>query len=222
MPLSIPYTFTGGPGNKAKASEVNACFSAVAGKFTEGLGGIADADIYGSADINANKFSSTAGKRITTAKIEPGNIDSTLLKSDPAGIAGAVASPAHVKDAAIAKRNIYHEVVQLIPSITYPSTAVPVALTLAPGAAVEFRQSFDPAKWLFLDAVPFIATGVLFGWAPADVSVNAREYLQVNIHLYDASPTIRWAVVNVKNVHGTKTMQFTAGCSILYTFIKNY
>ena len=29
-------------------------------------------------------------------------------------------------------------------------------------------------------------------------------------------------IVNVKNVHPTKTMNFSSGLSILYTFIKNY
>ncbi len=93
MPVSIPFTFTGGPGNKAKASEVNANFASLAAKFTEGSGGIADADVYAAADLSARKFSTTAGKRIQTANIEPGNIDSTLLKADPAGIAGPACIP---------------------------------------------------------------------------------------------------------------------------------
>ena len=218
MPVSIPYTFVGGVGNKAKASEVNANFQALAAKFTEASGGISDTDIYASADINANKLSSSPGKRITAAKIEPNSIDSTVLKSDPAGFSGAVAGPSYIKDAAVAKRNIYHDVSQLF---TNTPLASPL-LTLAPGVSTEFRQSFDPAAWLFLEAVPFIATGALFGWTPVDVSVNAREYLQVNIHLYDASPTVRWIIVNVKNVHATKTMNFGGGLSVLFTFIKNY
>lgn len=218
MPVAIPYTFTGGPGNKAKASEVNANFAALAAKFTEGSGGIADGDVYSSADLSARKFSITAGKRIQTENIEPGHITSTLLKADPAGVAGAVGSPDNIKNAVVTKDKLYSEIVQLFSNTPLGSPLT----TLAPGVSTEFRQSFDPAKAMFLDAVPHIAITTLFGWVPADVLVNAREYLQINVHLYDASATVRWIIVNVKNVHPTKTMNFSSGLSILYTFIKNY
>jgi len=68
MSLTIPYTFIGGPGNKAKASEVNANFQAVVAKFTEGAGGITDEDVAG--PIDGKKISTVAGDRVPTAGIE--------------------------------------------------------------------------------------------------------------------------------------------------------
>jgi hypothetical protein len=101
MSLSIPNTFTGG--TKARANEVNANFSAVAAKFTEGAGGISDVDIAAGAGIKASKLSSVAGQRVTATQLEDDAVDSRILKDDPgAGSPNAAVSlAAHIKDGII-------------------------------------------------------------------------------------------------------------------------
>jgi len=102
-PLTIPNTFVAQ--TKAKASQVNANFAAVAAKFSTGAGGILDADCSTSMDLDANKLSSTAGKRLTAPKFEVGAVDKDALKKDAtAGSpAAAVNEPAHIKDRMIPK-----------------------------------------------------------------------------------------------------------------------
>lgn len=101
MSLSIPNTFTGG--TKARANEVNANFSAVAAKFTEGAGGISDVDIAAGAGIKASKLSSVAGQRVTNVQLEDNAVDSRILKDDPGfgSPNAAVALAAHIKDGLI-------------------------------------------------------------------------------------------------------------------------
>jgi len=98
MPVSIPYTFIGGVGNKAKASEVNANFTRLASKFTEGAGGIKDVDVSTGADLNANKLSDTDGKRITATKFQPGAVDATALRSDAVTDANRAVTTDHLRD----------------------------------------------------------------------------------------------------------------------------
>lgn len=100
MSLAIPYSFIGGVGNKARASEVNANFQAVAAKFTEGVGGIADGDISSIAAIKGTKLSNVAGNRVPTDRIEDNAVDATKLRSDAtAGSPSAgVGSASNIKD----------------------------------------------------------------------------------------------------------------------------
>lgn len=100
MSLSIPYTFTGGAGNKAKASEINANFQAIANKFSEGAGGISDSDISSSAGIKGTKLTNVAGNRIPTDRIEDKAITFDKLKDDTGAGSpnAAVNTAAHVKD----------------------------------------------------------------------------------------------------------------------------
>jgi len=104
--LTVPFTFSSG--NKAKSSEVNANFAAVAAKFSTGAGGINDSDISSSCDFDANKLSVTPGKRIIANKFETGAVDSTALKKDPnAGSPNAaVNDPTHVKDGILGKAKL--------------------------------------------------------------------------------------------------------------------
>jgi len=74
MSLSIPYTFTGGPGNYIIAAQVNANFQSIAGKFTEGVGGISDGDIATSAAIKGTKLTNVAGNRIPYDRYETNSI----------------------------------------------------------------------------------------------------------------------------------------------------
>lgn len=84
MSLSIPYTFVGGVGNKAKASEVNANFAAVAAKFVQGVGGISDDDVSTTAAIKGSKLSSTLGSRVPTDRLELEAVTDIILANDTA------------------------------------------------------------------------------------------------------------------------------------------
>lgn len=106
MSVSIPFSFTAG--TKARASEVNQNFQAVAAKFTEGAGGIADADISTTAGIKGSKLSSVAGNRITQAQLEDDAVDLRVLKDDATGGSpnAAVNSANHIKDGIITNAKI--------------------------------------------------------------------------------------------------------------------
>lgn len=100
MSLTIPFTFVGGAGNKAKASEVNANFAAVAAKFSEGAGGIIDGDISTTAAIKGSKLSTTPGNRIPTAALEDEAVTDAKLANDtasPGADAGRAVSGDHIK-----------------------------------------------------------------------------------------------------------------------------
>lgn len=103
MSLSIPHSFVGGPGNKARASEVNANFAAISAKFTEGPGGISDSDVSATAGIKGGKLSGVPGNRLTQAQLEDDAVESRTLRDDPtAGSpSAAVGSADHIKDGII-------------------------------------------------------------------------------------------------------------------------
>lgn len=83
MPVTIPFIFVGGPGNKAKASEVNANFAALVAKFAPG---ITAADIASGAGIRGsgatNQLSVVPGERVGTLSIEDEAITELKLASD--------------------------------------------------------------------------------------------------------------------------------------------
>jgi hypothetical protein len=104
MSLVIPNSFVAG--TKARAAEVNANFQAIVGKFSEGSGGIVDADCATGMDLNsAAKLSGTAGKRVTVAKMEDDAVDGRVLKDDNnAGSPNAAVNLVnHIKDGLIPK-----------------------------------------------------------------------------------------------------------------------
>lgn len=101
MSVSIPFSFTAG--TKARASEVNQDFQAVAAKFTEGAGGIGDSDISTTAGIKGSKLSSVAGNRITQAQMDDDAVDLRILKDDATAGSpnAAVNNTNHIKDAIV-------------------------------------------------------------------------------------------------------------------------
>lgn len=106
MSLVIPFTFVGGPGNKAKASEVNANFAAVAAKFSTGAGGILDEDCSTSMALRGTKMSTTPGNRIPLAAMEDDAVDERVLR-DSASIDGNRSVTAnHIKTDAVITRII--------------------------------------------------------------------------------------------------------------------
>lgn len=98
MSLTIPFTFVAA--TKAKASEVNANFAAVAAKFTQGAGGILDEDISTSAAIKGTKISNTPGNAIPTDRLEAEAVTDAKLANDTAnpGLdSGRAVSGDHIK-----------------------------------------------------------------------------------------------------------------------------
>jgi hypothetical protein len=159
MPLVIPFTFVGGPGNKAKASEVNANFAAVAAKFSEGAGGILDGDISTSAAIKGTKISTTAGLRIPTAAIEDEAVTDAKLANDaasPGSDAGRAVSGDHIKTLTAAqvgrilpdlgKDNLKLTVHEVAFSFSVAGTGAP------DGTAVALTQSVLPPSVAFATA----------------------------------------------------------------------
>jgi len=101
MSLSIPYTFIGGPGNKAKASQVNANFQACAGKFTEGSGGIGNEDIRTNAGIVGTKLSSIPGLRIPNDRFDDDTVDARVLRDDAAVDGNRSVTTNHLRDGCV-------------------------------------------------------------------------------------------------------------------------
>lgn len=214
MPVVIPYTFVGGPGRKAKASEVNADFQAIASKFTEQPGGIADADVYTFADLNANKLSSTAGKRITAAKFEPGAVDAAALKSDPSlgSGAAAVGSSAHIKDGVVTKNKLKIRFEEQVFSTTLVSVGLTAQLsTTFPttdfciGAYIKYPSQFQPS-----------AT------SPALTPDQARRWLKTSFDTY-SSGTVGFDVAKyqVFNSHASTGIELGTGARVVFVFIQN-
>lgn len=193
MSLTIPYTFT--PKTKAKANEVNANFQAVANKFTEGPSGIVDADVSTGADLNANKLSSSAGKRIVEAKFEDDAVDGRVLKDDNvAGSANAAVNLLnHIKDRLITKvklSNVAGSKISLAElDITISSFAINAAVStdsqglpsLSDIAGVSLFRSSSGGNWVVR------VRGMFYDFPAARVKVYAQD---INTALPTASKTI--------------------------------
>lgn len=153
-PLTIPNTFVAQ--TKAKASQVNANFAAVAAKFSTGAGGILDADCSTAMDLDANKLSSIAGKRITFTKFEVGAVDSAALKKDATGGSpnAAVNDPTHIKDRMIPKTKLSVTAGQKVSATELDLIVEEVAFSLAgwsfsPGIAfVSVRRVLSGSKYI--------------------------------------------------------------------------
>lgn len=101
MARPVPHVFVGGPGKKAFASQVNANFDFLGGVFTEGAGGIGDADISANAGIKGTKLSNVPGSRLPNDRFEDDVVDARVLKDDASVDANRAVTTNHIRDAAV-------------------------------------------------------------------------------------------------------------------------
>lgn len=160
MSVTIPFVFVGGAGNKARASDVNANFSALAAKFTEGAGGIANADISSTAGIKAIKLSTTPGDRITQAQLDDDAVDQRVLRDDITAGApnAAVNTAAHIKDAIITNLKIVPgaiaadrlKITEVTQAFSFPATGTGNSETftkaIAPSPALPLMSAMLPLR----------------------------------------------------------------------------
>ena len=100
MPVSLPNPLT--DGTTAFGSHVKANDDALAGKFTEGANGIADADIKIGAAIKGTKLSNVANDRIPTDRLEDDSItDAKLRDANDGGDANRAVTSDHIRIGAV-------------------------------------------------------------------------------------------------------------------------
>lgn len=164
MSLSIPFTFIGGPGNKARASEVNANFLAVASKFSEGVGGIGNSDIYTQAGIYGSKLSNVPGNRITPDRMEDDAVDLRVLRDDstPGAPTAAVNTAFHIRDAIITNAKLVAGTVALDRLKVTTHTRLFNSDILAAQHALIAGSLFSPA-------LPLPNAGIILSWWLNDV-----------------------------------------------------
>lgn len=170
MSLTIPYSFV--PLTKAKAGEVNGNFQAVAGKFTEGPGGISNVDIATGAGITRFKLSTVVGSRIAEAQMEDDAVDSRVLKSDAGGVNGAVGSADHIANGIITPAKI---VAASIAMDRLKITTVSQAFNYVGGGALSnaFLNGFVvPAPPLPAMAAMLPMSCVMEAWTPVGCSTE--------------------------------------------------
>lgn len=206
MPVSIDFTFVGGVGNKAKASEVNANFRKLASKFTESTGGIADADIYSFADINAHKLSSSPGKRLIASKFEPGAVDATALKSDAtAGSpAAAVGTSNHIKNAVVTREKLKMSFVEVLSGVS----------SLLPGVSVGSADPYNVTSEFPIGAyIKFQDV--------ADPSTAPAQWIQMETDIRPVSGSTWTFRLTMKNTHPSLTMTFAANPIFVFVYLQN-
>lgn len=129
MPLIVPYTFVAD--TDALAAEMNANMDAVVAMFTEGAGGISDADISSTAAISGLKLSNTVGKQVPTDRIADAAITDAKLSSSSSVDANRAVGTDHIKALAVTKAKVagstltlaQHDIsIQAIPFAFFTST----------------------------------------------------------------------------------------------------
>lgn len=215
MPVIIPYTFVGGPGNKAKASEVNADFQAIAAKFTEQPGGIADADVYSFADLNANKLSSTAGKRITAAKFEPGAVDSAALKAGTIApfSDAAVNTSNHIKDGIVTRSKLKMRFEDAV----FSTTLVGV------GLAKTVTTTYATANDFFIGGyINYPSQFAPSATSPVLTPDQARPWLRIYLDVYPSGAVgVNVVKLLVYNSHGSTGIELGTGAKGVFVFLQN-
>lgn len=203
MARTVPNTFVAL--TKAKAAEVNANFSAILGFFTEGSGGIADADCSTSMDLNsALKLSQTVGKQIPTDAIADDAVTFAKLKDDTA--AGSALAAVNTK---------YHVRSNVLPAdrlfISFFSQAVGAG-SIASMTARNFNLGqtltnyFPVAAWISRNAIPQLTL---------TAGANIEEALAVTLHHSQTNDTY---FAQVKNTGGTSVD--VSGMTLYYLLIK--
>ena len=104
MPVSLPQPLT--DGTTAFGSHVKANDDTLAAKFSEGSGGIADADISTAAAIKGTKLSSVAGSRIPFDRIEDDAITADKLRDDAVTDSNRAVTTNHIRLGAIDKTKL--------------------------------------------------------------------------------------------------------------------
>lgn len=121
MPVALPHALT--DGTTAYGSQVRANDNALAAKFTEGAGGIADADVASGAAIKGTKLSNVAGNRVPTDRIEDDAITDAKLRDDAAVDANRAVTTNHIRDQAVTKGKVAvstltHSQLQMLVQVT--------------------------------------------------------------------------------------------------------
>lgn len=104
MPVTLPNALT--DGTTAYGSQTRANDDALAAKFTEGAGGIADADIAAAAAIKGSKISNVAGSRIPADRIEDDAVTADKLRDDATTDANRAVTTNHIRDLAVTKGKV--------------------------------------------------------------------------------------------------------------------
>lgn len=211
MPVTIPFIFTGGVGQKAKASEVNACFAVLAAMFTEGAGGIKDADISTSADLNANKLSTTAGKRINALRFEPDAVDKDALKDDATAGSpnAAVNTPDHLKDGIVttAKLDTTAGAQAVVTAAIRDLAVTKGKLATAPGSRATYAQLEMLVETTSVDFdISITGVGNSANWALQSwLIVNGANW-NVRLHAFGLSASLAVAAMATVDVAPTTAL----------------
>ncbi len=159
MARTYPYRPT--PNTTADADQVAADFDAIVGFF----GDLRDADFSAAADLDGNKLSQTAGKRVPESRLENNAASDRVVASDaasPGNDALRAISGNHVKTWTIA------QVARIIPATSITGAMLAVGAAVANLAAASL--GLDKLK-VTVHTVAFGPTVVISG-VPVDVAVN--------------------------------------------------
>lgn len=144
--VSIPYTFVAN--TKALASQVNANNAAIQAVLN---GALSDVNFATDADLDANKFSSSPGKRVANAKMETNAVDARVLANDtgsPGSDSLRAVSGDHIKTLTVA------HVARIL-----PASCITNSMLIGPLASLLTNNSIASEKLkLTLHAVAFSGT----------------------------------------------------------------
>lgn len=99
MPVVLPHPLT--DGTVAYGSQVRGNDDALASKFSEGPGGIGDADISTTGGVSATKLSTSPGKRLDEARLEDDAVSARVLRDDATVDANRAVTRNHCRDALV-------------------------------------------------------------------------------------------------------------------------
>jgi hypothetical protein len=223
--VSIPFTFVAN--TRALASQVNADFAAVRAVLN---GALTDVNFAAGADLDANKLSSSPGKRVSAAKMESNSVDDRVLASSLASDALRAVSGDHMKALTIA------QVARIIPAISITNSMLigPLALTIANAsiASEKLKLTVHTVTGVNSGSLPTPNGSVEFGTAvtanPTSTFTTALyDLLGVYVVRTDSSSKVLAApfITNVTNWGGGvrfinyDDVSASGGCSLVYVFL---